>query len=80
CGATTGYDAKTDLRHIFFKGTNILGSTQGTKAELEQGLYWMGKKKIKAVIDSVHSFENAAEAHTKMLTGKGMFGKILMKP
>ncbi len=80
CGATTGYDAKTDLRHIFFKGTNILGSTQGTKAELDQGLYWMGRGKIKAVIDSVYSFENAAEAHTKMLTGKGLFGKILMKP
>jgi alcohol dehydrogenase len=80
CGATTGYDAKTDLRHIFFKGTNILGSTQGTKAELEQGLYWMGKKKIKSVIDSEYRFENAAEAHTKMLTGKGLFGKILLKP
>jgi len=80
CGATTGYDAKTDLRHIFFKGTNILGSTQGTKAELEQGLYWMGKKKIKSIIDSVYSFENAAEAHTKMLTGKGLVGKILLKP
>jgi alcohol dehydrogenase len=80
CGATTGYDAKTDLRHVFFKGTNILGSTQGTRAELEQGFYWMGQGKIKAAIDSVHSFENAAEAHTKMLTGKGLFGKILMKP
>jgi len=80
CGATTGYDAKTDLRHVFFKGTNILGSTQGTRAELEQGFYWMGQGKIKAAIDSVHSFEKAAEAHTKMLTGKGLFGKILMKP
>ncbi len=80
CGATTGYDAKTDLRHVFFKGTNILGSTQGTKAELDQGLYWMGQGKIKAAIDSIYSFEQAAEAHTKMLTGKGLFGKILMKP
>ena len=80
CGATTGYDAKTDLRHVFFKGTNILGSTQGTKAELEQGLYWMGQGKIKAAIDSTYSFEQAAEAHTKMLTGKGLFGKILLKP
>jgi len=80
CGATTGYDAKTDLRHVFFKGTNILGSTQGTKAELEQGLYWMGQGKIKAAIDSTWSFEQAAEAHTKMLTGKGLFGKILIKP
>jgi alcohol dehydrogenase len=80
CGATTGYDAKTDLRHVFFKGINVLGSTQGTKAELDQGLYWMGQGKIKAAIDSVYSFEQAAEAHTKMLTGKGLFGKILMKP
>lgn len=80
CGATTGYNAYTDLRHIFFKGTNILGSTQGTKAELEQGLYWMGKGKIKSVIDSIYSFEDAVQAHTKMLTGKGLFGKILLKP
>ena len=80
CGATTGYNAQTDLRHVFFKGTNILGSTQGTKAELEQGLYWMGQGKIKAAVDSTYTFEQAAEAHTKMLTGKGLFGKILMKP
>ena len=79
CGATTGYDAKIDLRHIFFKGINVLGSTQGTKAEMDLGLYWMSKGKIKAEIDSVYTFEQAAEAHTKMLTGK-FFGKILMKP
>ncbi len=79
CGATTGYDAKIDLRHIFFKGINVLGSTQGTKAEMEAGLYWMGQGKIKAEIDSIYSFEQAAEAHTKMLKGN-FFGKILMKP
>jgi len=79
-GATTGYDAKTDLRHIFFKGINILGSTQGTRAELEQGLYWMSQGKIKSIIDSEYSLEQAPEAHTKMLKGKGLFGKILIKP
>ena len=31
-GTTTDYMAPTDLRHIFFKGINILGSTQGTEA------------------------------------------------
>ena len=79
-GATTGYNAKTDLRHIFFKGINILGSTQGTRAELEQGLFWMSQGKIKSIIDSVYTLENAVEAHTKMLKGRGLFGKILMKP
>ena len=80
CGATTGYDAKTDLRHIFFKGINILGSTTGTKAELEQCFYWMSKGKIKSIIDSTYSLEQASEAHTKMLNGKDLFGKILIKP
>lgn len=79
-GATTGYDVQTDLRHIFFKGTNVLGATQGTRAELEQGLYWMAKGKIKSVIDSTYTFENAVDAHKKMLDGKGLFGKILLKP
>ncbi len=79
-GATTGYDADTDLRHIFFKGINILGSTQGTRSELERGLYWMSQGKIKSIIDSIYPLEQAAEAHTKMLKGKGLFGKILMKP
>ncbi len=78
-GATTGYDVKSDLRHIFFKGTNILGSTQGTKAELEESLFWMSKGKIKSIIDSVYSLEEAPIAHKKMLKGN-IFGKILMKP
>jgi len=43
-------------------------------------LYWMAKGKIKSIIDSEYSFEHAAEAHTKMLTGKGLFGKIIMRP
>lgn len=79
-GATTGYNAQTDLRHIFFKGINILGSTQGTRAELEQGLYWMAQGKIKSVIDSVYPLEESVEAHAKMLNGKEMFGKILVRP
>ena len=79
-GATTGYDVPADLRQIFFKGINILGSTQGTRAELEDGFYWMGQGKIKVIIDSVFTFENAVDAHKKMLNGKGLIGKIILKP
>ena len=78
-GATTGYDVTTDLRHIFFKGTNVLGSTQGTRAELERGLYWISRKKIKPVVDTAYPLERAAEAHTRMVRGS-LFGKILLKP
>ena len=80
CGATTGFNANIDLRHVFFKATNILGSTQGTKAELEQGLYWMGQGRIKAVIGAEYSFDQAAEAYAQFVSGKGLFGKIILKP
>lgn len=79
-GATTGYDAYTDLRQVFFKGINILGSTQGTRAELERGLYWMSRGRIRSIIDSVYRMEDAAEAHNRMLAGRGLFGKIIMRP
>ena len=79
-GATTGYNVTTDLRHIFFKGLNVVGSTQGTRSELESGLYWMKQGKIKSIVDSIFSLEEATTAHQKMLSGKDLFGKILMKP
>ena len=76
CGATTGYNAQTDLRHVFFKGTNILGSTQGTKAELDQALYWMGQGKIKAAIDSVR-ITSYNVCYTKLLR-MGLFPHLII--
>ena len=80
CGATTGFLAQTDLRHVFYKGINILGSTSGSKSELEDGFAWMAQGKIKSTIDSIWTFENAHDAHTKMLNGNDLFGKMIMKP
>jgi NADPH:quinone reductase-like Zn-dependent oxidoreductase len=37
-GATTGYNSNLDLNYLFFRGLNLIGSTQGTKAELEDVL------------------------------------------
>jgi len=78
-GATTGYDSTIDLRYLFFRGTNLLGSTQGTKAELEDVIYWVGKGKIKPVIDTTLPFSNMVEGHVMMAEAK-QFGKILTTP
>ena len=78
-GATTGYDSTIDLRYLFFKGTNLLGATQGTKAGLEEVMRWVGKGKIKPVIDTILPFSNMVEGHLKMADSQ-LFGKILTTP
>ena len=78
-GATTGYDATIDLRYLFFKGTNLLGSTQGTKAELEQVIYWTSKGKIKPLIGQILPFSEMVKGHVTMANGDIM-GKIVTTP
>jgi NADPH:quinone reductase-like Zn-dependent oxidoreductase len=78
-GATTGYDSTIDLRFLFFKGTNLLGSTQGTKGELEDVMYWVSKGKIKPVIDTTLPFSNMVEGHVMMANAQ-QFGKIMTTP
>jgi alcohol dehydrogenase len=78
-GATTGYDSTIDLRYLFFKGTNLLGSTQGTKAELEQVIHWTAKGKIKPLISIVLPFSDMAKGHTMMANAE-QIGKIVTTP
>jgi len=78
-GATTGYDSNLDLRFLFYKGTNLMGATQGTAAETQEVMGWVSRGRIKAVIDSVLPFSNMVEGHVMMLKGQ-QFGKIITTP
>jgi alcohol dehydrogenase len=78
-GATTGYDSTVDLRYLFFKGTNWLGSTQGTKSELEEVMYWTGKGKIKPLIYTTLPFNDMVKGHVMMANAE-QIGKTLTNP
>lgn len=78
-GATTGYDSTIDLRYLFFKGINLLGATQGTKAGLEEVIRWVSEAKIRPMIDTILPFSNMVEGHVKMVESQ-LFGKILTTP
>jgi alcohol dehydrogenase len=78
-GATTGYDSAIDLRYLFFKGTTLLGATQGTKAGLQEVIRWVSKGEIRPVIDTILPFTNMVEGHVKMADSQ-LFGKILTTP
>jgi NADPH:quinone reductase-like Zn-dependent oxidoreductase len=78
-GATTGYDSQLDLRYLFFKGTNLLGSTQGTKADLEEVIHWTDKGKIKPLISTVLPFSKMVQGHVMMANAE-QIGKIVTTP
>jgi NADPH:quinone reductase-like Zn-dependent oxidoreductase len=78
CGATTGYDAKIDLRFLFTRQLSILGSFMGSKAELFSALELYRRGLLKPVIDVVLPLEKCAEAHAR-LEHREQFGKIVLR-
>jgi len=79
CGATSGYEGRTDLRYVFSRGLSILGSTMGGRAELLRVARLMGDKRLKPVIDRVLPLERVADAHRAMAE-RSLFGKIVLRP
>jgi NADPH:quinone reductase-like Zn-dependent oxidoreductase len=79
CGATSGYDARTDLRQVFYRHLNILGSFMGSKAELLEALKFVREGKIRAVVDRVLPLSEARQAH-EVIENRAHFGKVVLKP
>jgi NADPH:quinone reductase-like Zn-dependent oxidoreductase len=79
CGATTGPEVKLDLRHIFIKQQQILGSTMGPKASLFKILRLVSEGRLSPVLDRVFPFSAVVEAHKHLEEGK-QFGKVVLTP
>lgn len=79
CGATSGYDAVTDLRYVFYKQLQILGSSMGKKGDLITIMKLIERGKLKPVIDRVLPLSDVREAHRIVEEGKH-FGKIVLLP
>ena len=78
CGATTGFTPEIDLRHIFFRQVEVLGSTMGSKGDLFGILRHVEAGKLKPVVDRVLPLWSAVEAH-QLLEARKVFGKIVME-
>jgi len=79
CGATSGFDARTDLRQVFYRHLTILGSFMGSKAELLEAMKFVKRQQIRAVVDRVLPLSEAREAHS-LLENREQFGKVLLRP
>jgi NADPH:quinone reductase-like Zn-dependent oxidoreductase len=79
CGATTGYDARLDLRLLFAKQLQLLGSYMGTKQELVAASKLLFDGTFRPVIDREVPLAEAASAH-RALESSETYGKVVLRP
>lgn len=76
-GATTGPAEHVEIRRIFWKQINLLGSTMGTPGEFAAMLAFYDEKGLKPVVDRAFPLAEVAAAHRRMEQAE-QFGKILL--
>jgi NADPH:quinone reductase-like Zn-dependent oxidoreductase len=79
CGATAGFHPHIDLRHIFFRQVEVLGSTMGSKADLLAVLSHVSAGRLVPVVHQVLPLAQAAAAH-RLLEARAAFGKVVLAP
>ncbi len=78
CGATTGFEGKTNLALLFAKQLSVLGSTMGSLACFKRVLRVLAEGKLRPVVDRVMELEECRAAHEIIEAGT-QFGKIVLK-
>jgi NADPH:quinone reductase-like Zn-dependent oxidoreductase len=77
CGATSGFDARTDLRQVFYRQLSLLGSFMGSKAELLDAMRFIESGAIRPVIDRSLPLAEARLAH-ELMEDRAQFGKLVL--
>jgi NADPH:quinone reductase-like Zn-dependent oxidoreductase len=77
CGATAGFSARIDLRQIFFRQVEILGSTMGSKGDLLEAIPMILDGRLRATVDREVPLWQAREAH-EALENRKVFGKVVL--
>jgi len=77
CGATTGDQPPADIRRIFIRQLQILGSTMGDLADFADLLSLVQRTRLKPVIDSEHPLDDVHAALDRLASGR-QFGKVVL--
>src|SRR5215468_2285146 len=78
CGATTGFAPQTDLRQIFFRQVQVLGSTMGSHREFLEVMKCIFRGQLKPVVDRVLPLLDAAKGH-QLIEERAIFGKVVLR-
>jgi NADPH:quinone reductase-like Zn-dependent oxidoreductase len=75
-GATSGNAPPAELTRLFFLQLSVVGSTMGTRDELEKLAQFLATTGLRPLIDSEIPLREAREGFAKMESGN-VFGKIV---
>ena len=75
-GATSGDAPAAELTRVFFLQLSVVGSTMGTRSELERLAQFVVQQRIEPVIDTTLPLEQARDGFAKMAAGD-LFGKVV---
>jgi NADPH:quinone reductase-like Zn-dependent oxidoreductase len=78
CGASAGFESKIDLRHVFFRQIEILGSTMGSRGSLVSILEHVRAGTLRPVVDRVLPLWEAGAGH-RVLEAREAFGKVVLQ-
>jgi NADPH:quinone reductase-like Zn-dependent oxidoreductase len=78
-GATSGLNPPADLARVFFLQLEVVGSTMGTRRELETLLALCVSTGLRPTIDSTYALADARSAFER-LAGGDTFGKLVLEP
>jgi NADPH:quinone reductase-like Zn-dependent oxidoreductase len=76
CGATSGPAPPAELNRIFFLQLSVVGSTMGTRDELERLARFCAANSVRPTISSTLPLSDARQGFEAMLKGE-LFGKIV---
>jgi NADPH:quinone reductase-like Zn-dependent oxidoreductase len=79
CGATAGFDPKTDLRHVFYRQVQVIGSTMGSHRDFLDAMRCVFRGEIRPVIDRVLPLSEAQRGH-EAIERREVFGKVVLRP
>lgn len=77
-GATSGANPPADLPRVFFRQLRVVGSTMGTRAELEALFRFLMASGVRPVIDGAFPLAEAGQALERMVAGD-LFGKLILR-
>jgi alcohol dehydrogenase len=79
CGATAGFDPRTDIRYIWRREVTIVGANGWTRTDLEELLEEVRHGRIRPIVDRVFPLADAREA-MRVVEEREVFGKVLVQP